>query len=228
MKNLVTILWISLIIFIILFLALHDIEHFYTEKKSYAQFSQDLKVLKHLNNKKNGYFIEVGAANGIDMSNTYLLEKDYNWEGICIEPLEDEFNQLKKNRKAITLRLAVYDKNDEEVEIVKAAGLSGIKDDIDKYDYVKNNESFKIKTKTLTRILDEHNAPNNIDYLSLDTEGSELKILQGIDFDKYKFKYINIEHNFVEPKRTQMKKLLSEKNYKFIEENDVDDIFVPN
>lgn len=228
MKNLVTILWISLIIFIILFLALHDIEHFYTGKKSYAQFSQDLKVLKHLNNKKNGYFIEVGAANGIDMSNTYLLEKDYNWEGICIEPLEDEFNQLKKNRKAITLRLAVYDKNDEEVEIVKAAGLSGIKDDIDKYDYVKNNESFKIKTKTLTRILDEHNAPNNIDYLSLDTEGSELKILQGIDFDKYKFKYINIEHNFVEPKRTQMKKLLSEKNYKFIEENDVDDIFVPN
>lgn len=228
MKNLVTILWISLIIFITLFLALHDIEHFYTEKKSYAQFSQDLKVLKHLNYKKNGYFIEVGAANGIYMSNTYLLEKDYNWEGICIEPLEDEFNQLKKNRKAITLRLAVYDKNDEEVEIVKAAGLSGIKDDIDKYDYVKNNESFKIKTKTLTRILDENNAPNNIDYLSLDTEGSELKILQGIDFDKYKFKYINIEHNFVEPKRTQMKKLLSEKNYKFIEENDVDDIFVPN
>ena len=68
---------------------------------------------------------------------------------------------------------------------------------------------------------------HQIDYMSLDTEGSELKILQGIDFNKYKFKYINLEHNYVEPRRTQMRKL-ENNGYTYKGSNKFDDDYVLN
>lgn len=195
-------------------------------KNTYSQLEQDLNVLKYLDHKRNGYFLEVGAANGISLSNTYLLEKKYGWNGICIEPVPSHFKELVKNRDCITLNIAAYNKSGEEVEIAEAGLLSGIKDDIDKHKQAKEGKTFKIKTKTLTEILDENNAPSTIDYMSLDTEGSKLKILQGIDFNKYKFKYINLEHNYVEPRRTQMRKLLENNGYKYKGPNKFDDDYV--
>ena len=62
--------------------------------------------------------------------------------------------------------------------------------------------------------------------MSLDTEGSELEILKGIDFDKYKFGIMNIEHNNVEPRRTDIRKFLENKRYKFYKEKDVDDYYI--
>ena len=68
---------------------------------------------------------------------------------------------------------------------------------------------------------------NHLIYIiSIDTEGSELKILQGIDFNKYKFGYINIEHNMIEPRRTQMKNILLKNGYKYVGPNNVDDIYI--
>lgn len=55
-------------------------------KKSYSQIGQDLFVLNHYNNKRNGYYVDIGSYDGVNFSNTYLLEKDYDWIGICIEP----------------------------------------------------------------------------------------------------------------------------------------------
>ena len=74
--------------------------------------------------------------------------------------------------------------------------------------------------------MNENNAPEYIDYLSIDTEGSELKILEGIDFDKYSFGYINIEHNYKEPRRTQMREKLIKNGYKYIGANKFDDIYI--
>ena len=54
---------------------------------TYSQLGQDLDVIKHYNFKENGFFVEIGANDGISLSNTYLLEKKYNWKGLCIEPL---------------------------------------------------------------------------------------------------------------------------------------------
>ena len=84
----------------------------------------------------------------------------------------------------------------------------------------------KVKTKTLTKIMDENKAPKFVDYLSIDTEGSELKILEGIDFNKYSFGYINIEHNYKEPRRKNMKKILLKNGYKYIGGNRFDDIYI--
>ena len=194
--------------------------------KSYSQIGQDLKVLDHFNQKKNGYFIEVGANDGIDLSNTYLLEKDYNWKGICIEPVPSIFKELKKNRKSINIPFAVYNVNNKLVNITEAGGLSGIREDIDVYKYILKNKDVQVKTKTLTKIMEENHSPKHVDYLSIDTEGSELKILEGIDFNKYSFGYINIEHNGVEPRRTKMRNVLLKHGYKYVGENGVDDIYI--
>ena len=61
---------------------------------SKSQLGQDLKVLKFYNNKKNGFFVEIGASDGINLSNTYLLEKEYDWKGVCVEPIPYNYEKL--------------------------------------------------------------------------------------------------------------------------------------
>lgn len=198
---------------------------------SYSQLGQDLKVLEFYNYKKSGFFIEIGANDGILISNTYLLEKDYNWTGICVEPLIDKFNLLCKNRKnSLCYNYAVYNKSNERVlfDISNKNHLfSGISQDIESYkDMVDSNKiQIMVETITLTDLLEKAKAPHYIDYFSIDTEGSELKILQGINFDKYIFGLIHVEHNYNEIKRQEIKDLLISNNYIYLEENQWDDCY---
>ena len=62
---------------------------------SFSQLNQDINVLKFYNFKEKGYFVEIGASNGIELSNTYLLESKFYWKGICVEPLPNRFEELK-------------------------------------------------------------------------------------------------------------------------------------
>ena len=99
---------------------------------SYSQLGQDVEVLKKYS---KGYYIEIGASDGIELSNTYLLEKN-GWEGICIEPIPAKYEKLVKNRKAICYNKAVYHTSDLEVVFSIANRydlLSGIKSHITKY-----------------------------------------------------------------------------------------------
>ena len=91
---------------------------------SYSQIGQDLNVLQFYNHKKNGYFIEVGANNGIYLSNTYLLEKKYNWKGICIEPHPIEYEKLIKNRDVICEKEALYSSSGISFDILIPESLS--------------------------------------------------------------------------------------------------------
>ena len=80
---------------------------------TYSQLNQDVDVIQFYKNKENGYFIEIGANDGINLSNTYLLEKNYNWKGICVEPIPDIFNKLKNNRpNSICVNKAIYSYSD--------------------------------------------------------------------------------------------------------------------
>jgi FkbM family methyltransferase len=203
------------------------------EPKSYSQehTKQDLKVLDYFNNKKGGFYIELGAHNGVEISNTLLLEKDFGWTGILIEPVNSTFKQLLVNRpNNINLNDVIYSIDGKKVVFEEKSSpvLSGIKDDLGIYKHTQHNNEYTKITKTLTTVLDESKAPNYIDYLSLDTEGSELEILKGLDFNKYKIGYIDIEHNFEEPKRSQIRSLLQDNNYSYYGENQFDDIYIYN
>ena len=198
---------------------------------SYSKLNQDINVLKFYNNKTDGYFVEIGASDGIKISNTYLLEKEYNWKGICIEPIQEEYEKLVNNRKCICENISVYSSSNLELEFAichENSLLSGLYSHIDHHkNTVDNNKKiFNSKTKTLTDILDINKSPKFIEYLSIDTEGSELEILKGIDFNKYMFGIIDIEHNYIEPRRTEIKELLFNNNYDYLKENNWDDTYI--
>ena len=198
---------------------------------NYSQIGQDLEVLKIYNNKKDGFFIEIGASDGIELSNTYLLEKMYNWKGICVEPIPRRFNLLCKNRpNSLCYDYAVYNKSNTQVVFDIANNydlLSGISSNIDCHTRAVNSNKTQIikNTISLNDLLELSNAPLFIDYLSLDTEGSELEILKSVDLQKYTFGLIDIEHNFIEPRRTQIRDLLTSNGYEFIRENRWDDSY---
>lgn len=84
----------------------------------------------------------------------------------------------------------------------------------------------KKTTSTLTTLLDAVNAPNVIEYLSLDTEGSEFEILKGLDLEKYKILYMTIEHNFEKVKRQAIREYLEARDYVYYRENEYDEDFV--
>jgi hypothetical protein len=76
--------------------------------------------------------------------------------------------------------------------------------------------------------MDERQMPSYIEYLSIDTEGSELEVLRGIDWSRYSFGYIGIEHNYIEPRRAEMRQLLEKQGYTHFRENEWDDDYVRN
>ena len=183
-----------------------------------SQFEQDKHVLSIYNNKINGYFVEVGAYDGIESSNTYVLEKDFNWLGLCVECNPRFYNTLVHSRSCHKSNYAVYGVNGREMEFYDSGGYAGLVE-TNNHKHIVNDTKIIVKTKTLTTLLDEVNAPSFIEYLSLDTEGSEYEILKAHDFDKYKFGYICVEHNSIEKNRRLIRELLETKGYRFTREN---------
>lgn len=196
-----------------------------------SQLGQDLKVLEFYKHKKDGFFVEVGASDGINLSNTYILETSYNWHGICVEPIPSTFNELVKNRPRSTcISNAVYSTTGEIVkfDIANAYNLlSGISTHIDchKETVNRNKNTIDVETITLIDLLDKCGAPKHIDYLSIDTEGSEYEILRAFDFSKYTFGLIDVEHNYIEPRRSQIRELLTANGYIYLGENKWDDMY---
>jgi len=198
--------------------------------RSWSQLGQDLDVLKLYSNKRTGTFIEIGASDGKTLSNTYLLEQ-LGWKGICVEPIPKQFELLQKNRRSINVNKAVYNVSGEKIKFTVAISslLSGITSEIDRHHSAKNNSSqILVETITLNDLIDQNNLPNFIEYLSLDTEGSEYEILKIVDFSKYTFGTIHVEHNYVMPRREQIRSLLTLNGYIFLREQKWDDYYVHN
>lgn len=174
---------------------------------SYSQYNQDIVLYNNFfKDIKNGYFVDIGAHDGVSLSNTKFFE-EIGWNGICIEPQPDVYNKLKENRKCKTIRGVVSDLKNKKLEFCKITGyssmLSGI---IDYYDerhkerILSEIQSYENNTKEKI-IVDNFNFNNlieetNINFLTLDTEGGEDKIINSINFDKYKIDIILFEDNY--------------------------------
>jgi len=203
--------------------------------RSYSQIQQDLKVLEFYKLKTNGFFVDIGAADGIELSNTYLLESGANWKGICVEPNPNNYSKLIVNRPtAICCDKAIYNKTGLTLDFDIAHNgqlQSGISSDIIEgwKPFVDSNKStIKVQTLLLTELLDQNNAPTFIEYLSLDTEGSEYEILKNFNFNKYIFGLIDVEHNYEELRRSKIRELLLANGYIFIGQNYFDDCYKHN
>lgn len=186
---------------------------------SRSQLGQDLWILKQLNWKRGGFFVEFGATDGVLLSNTWLLEKHFDWQGICAEPNPKLFQRLQQNRTCTLSSACVYRSTGEQMRFVLADAVGGLEDlgrgdeHADKRKtYAEAGEVVEVTTISLMDLLDQHAAPVVIDYLSIDTEGSELSILEGIDWCRYQFRCITVEHNFTE-QRQSIKNLLEGQGY---------------
>jgi FkbM family methyltransferase len=172
---------------------------------TYSQAGQDLWVLNKTNNKKFGYFLDIGAHNGIEYSNSYLLERDYGWNGILVEPNKNSIKKLDINRTSLKLNIAVGDKS-SKVSL----------DDNGMSSKITDNDYGDIEMFTLLDILNFYKSPKYIDYLSLDVEGFEYNIIKDFDFDAYDIKLITVEHNLYlgDPtNKNLIKSLLLNKGY---------------
>ena len=205
--------------------------------RSRSQIQQDLFVISAANFKHDGYFIEFGATDGVRLSNTYLLEKEFGWKGILAEPARIWHQDLRKNRTAKIETRCVWKESDavllfnEVVDNEHQGELSTIEAYSNSDDHAKtrakDSSVYPVETISLTDLLKENNAPRNIDYLSIDTEGSEYEILNAFDFEAYNIKIITCEHNFTD-NRAKIHRLLVSKGYerKFTELSKFDDWYI--
>ena len=200
-----------------------------------SQYGQDKFLNENFfHNKKNGIFVDIGAHNGISLSNSYFFEKELNWNGMCIEPIPTLFKELDKNRECVKIQGCAWNEDGiKKFRMIKgyAEMLSGILDTYDS-NHVKriekecesmkgSYEDIEIRCYDINNLL-ETNKFYKIDFLSIDTEGSEFEILKKIDFEKFDIEVIVVENNYGENK---FKEFLSTKNYILNNRLSVDDIF---
>lgn len=167
--------------------------------KTYAQIEQDIWVLRNLDNKKEGFFVEFGASDGKTFSNSLLLEEDYAWKGIVCEPLIRHHKTLFNNRKCHINTQCVYPETGKILSFFdsgeKDLGLLSCIQDY-KANETSYEGSFNVLSISLNDLLALYNAPDKIDYMSVDTEGGEYEILKSLNWDKYDVSLITVEHNW--------------------------------
>jgi FkbM family methyltransferase len=185
--------------------------------QSRSQILQDLWVCFELGETREGFFVEFGATNGVKNSNTWLLETKLGWKGILAEPNPVWHSDLMLNRNASIETKCVSSKSGDIVTFITTNDtdpeLSGIANfsDADHFAETRNHgQRIELETISLDDLLDKYEAPSIIDYMSIDTEGSELEILSSYSF-RHRFKTISVENN---PKNANdIDKILSSKGY---------------
>lgn len=201
-------------------------------RSNYAQLAQDLWVLYELSRKRDGFFVEFGAGDGVLLSNTYLLEAGYRWNGILAEPCPVFHSALSRNRRCFLSTCCVAQQSGNRVIFNQTEDPHF--STIDQYTSVDGHAQLRqggrrieIETITLRDLLRLGNAPKNIDYLSVDTEGSELEILSAFDFSEYQIALITVEHNHT-PRQQEIDRLLAHNGFerKFADLSDFDGWYV--
>lgn len=187
---------------------------------STAQLGQDLWVLERSGYKRGGFFVEFGATDGVLLSNSWLLETHLGWRGICAEPNPKFFARLQHNRRCHVTNTCIGPKTGEVVEFLLAEEYGGMVSDMSRDHHAERRQAYfadrsnrvRLVTESLDDLLRRLDAPRDIDYLSIDTEGSELAILSTFPFDRWNIRLLTVEHNF-SADRERIHALLSAQGY---------------
>lgn len=203
----------------------------------YSQKGQDKYLNEKLfKGKKNGFFVDIGAHDGISFSNTYFFEKNLDWEGVCVDPNPNVFIKLKENRRCICEQLCISDSNEKRPFLLCSGYIlemySGLLDNYDPRHLDRIDQEINLfggdKTvifvdcSTLQNLLDKHHI-SYIDFLSMDIEGGEEDAIKSIDFERVIIDVIVIENNFNE---LRIKEYLQDNGYELVTHIGKDDIYV--
>ena len=175
-----------------------------------SQLYQDMFASFVIGDKFDKTFFEFGATNGIDLSNSYTLEKYLNWEGTLSEPSPQWHDELKKNRPHTNIiSECIWSESNKELNFfVSDVGVLSSLEDFKESDKIsmpgntkarlKNGKNIIVKTVSLNDIIEKQFNSKTPSYVSIDTEGSEYEILKNFNFKKYRPLVFTIEHNFTE------------------------------
>jgi hypothetical protein len=201
-------------------------------QNSKSQLGQDLLGLSVSGLYKPGFFVEFGAADGVALSNSHILEKHFGWKGILCEPSTGWHEALRKSRSCIIDTRCVYSISGEKISfsenyLGELSAITSFAEPNANGVLKRTTSSYVVETVSLLDLLKFHNAPKFIEFLSIDTEGSEFEILEKFDFQSYRFGAICVEHNFADT-RGKINKLLLANGYVQIygDLSDFDDWYV--
>jgi len=174
-------------------------------------------IVGYIFERKQGTFVEFGAADGVTLSNTYFLETRLNWTGVVAEPAFGWHEQLTRNRSCKISFAYIYKESYKRVAIVETPDkmLSTISSfrNLDMHANLRESGlGYEVETLSLEDFLDLNFPVCSVDFLSIDTEGSEYEILANFDFSRFTFGFIAVEHNF-NGNRPLISKLLEEAGY---------------
>ena len=190
---------------------LNLIHKFLTSKKFYYSFSGvDIVINNIFRDINNGFYVDVGCQHPIKNNNTYLLHKK-GWKGINIDLDQNNIDLFITARpKDININIAVSDKL-KDVELFfyhKKSPINTIDKKTSEFQKAKVSQIKKIKANSLTNILDNSIYRNNkIDLLTIDVEGHELNVLNGLNFNIYSPKVIIVEFLDLNVKKLEIKNL---------------------
>ena len=186
---------------------------------SRAQLFQDLFVVLASEEKQGGFFVEVGVGNGEYLSNTFLLEKKFAWRGILVEPSPTFHKSIVEKRTAILDTRAAFSRSGQRMDLLVNSGwgeISTLEQFRNSDTLTRSGITIPVTTVTLDDLLIENRAPTTIDYISIDTEGSEYEVLKGLDFDKTKVLIFSIESNYNREKLNEIEQLLIDRGYRVL------------
>lgn len=201
------------------------------EKEYFGLEELDRKLIEYLD-YNDGFFVELGANDGVTQSNTLHLEKFKGWTGILVEPIPHNYLNCLKSRSQETKVFAAacvsFEYSERFVEILYSDLMSvapnleidieypelHAKEGLQYLDSIQSNFRFGAEARKLNDILVEASAPKVIDFLSLDVEGAEIEVLKGIDHEHFRFKYICVECRNL-PK---MRIFLAAKGYQLVDQ----------
>ena len=175
-----------------------------------SQLYQDMFASFIIGDKFEKTFFEFGATNGIDLSNSYTLERYLNWKGVLSEPSPQWHDELKKNRPYTNIiSECIWSESNKELNFfVSDVGVLSSLENFKESDKismpgntqarVKNGKNIIVKTISLNDVIEKQFNSKSPSYISIDTEGSEYEILKNFNFKKYKPLVFTIEHNFTE------------------------------
>ena len=179
-------------------------------KLSKSQLYQDLFVLFTFQEKKNGTFLEYGATDGLNLSNTFLLENQFKWKGLLAEPSKKWHSSLKKNRpNSKIIEECIYSETGKNLnfftsdvgelstlEEFRQSDISSMPGNTNLRN--KGGYNHKVLSISLNDVFKKYFNNSPIDYMSVDTEGSELLILENFDFKRFSPRIVTVEHNYTD------------------------------
>jgi FkbM family methyltransferase len=195
-------------------------------KNSYSFNGVDLIINYLFKGKKNGFYLDVGAQHPVSNNNTYLLFKR-GWKGINIDLDKKNIDLFQTVRPGdINLNVALSD-SEKEANLYfyhDSSPINTLSEKVSNFQKTKVQKIKKIKTKELNIVLEELNLKNHIDYMNLDVEGYENKVLNGFNISKYKPSVISVEYLDLNMKKLEFKNndinnLLNSNLYKYFIQN---------